>query len=377
MEKMSLEVSAWLLAVFFSVGAARCVAQEPTEPPSSPLWIADRDAWRALPITERHAQRQSWARSEFSWVEAAAKRPWRTMSSRHFIVLTNSTPKFSKAATAAANDFFDWCVDHFDGVTDELVRRRLLRVVEDEDPDAYVSMTGKGSFRGLELDHDRVLETRRDKQHGNSGEQFAAMFRSALDIYLMEKDPLLFRYMPAWLATGLGDVAGTAYVKAKKLLFRAGASERDSLRAAAREDRDLGLRQVLALDEEAFTAALADREGRRYSMTKAARFFLLGPGAKQRRTKGFLIDYMRAVVTAVEELRGDWDEEQLAEPDDLAEDADEDALEAYAKQSKARRKEFTRRRDEVTARAFEIVCAEWSEKDWRAVEKQFAKYEVK
>ncbi|MCA8943563.1 MAG: hypothetical protein KDB80_13450, partial [Planctomycetes bacterium] len=258
----------------------------------------------------------------------------------------------------------------FDAASDEYVRRRVLRIVAGEEADGNRS-PGANSRRGLTLDTERELATRRDEDHGNSGLQFADLFRDVLDVYLMDKDTLLYRYMPPWFARGMSDIAGTIYLKSGKIQFRPSDTERDDLRMLVRNERAAKLRDLLLANGDALTAIESGTDGERHQFTKLARFFLFGPGTRLEPTKDFVPRYMQAVIAAAEAMQGEWDPKALDEIQGI-----EDA-ELARKAGEARDKEFRKRQAAVAEVAFSAVCGGWTEKQWEQVERAFLKYETR
>ncbi len=355
-------VTCVLVAALGSTSAA--VAQEKRP------WIADRDAWQKKDAEERAGIRAEIERAELDAVRASAKKPWRVKDSKEFLVLANCDRKYEKLATKVVDQFAAWCHEQFSDVTDEHVRRRVLTITPSESSDGITSTGYTSVDRGLRLDVDRPLIATRDKDYGNSAEQLNRVYRDVLDTYLMDKDAMLYRYMPAWLSYGLGEVTGSAYVKSKKLHFRAGDYERDELRLILRSDDVLSFRDILSLDQKTYATLNKGELSGRYQCVKAARFLIFGPGRKHKVTKTFLLDYMQAVIAAADALRKDWDPKALDQKIDGT-DEEREAL------RKARTKLFHERRDAVTKLAFEKVCSGWTDKDWASVEKAFKKYEAK
>lgn len=330
-------------------------------------WVANRAEWRAKTMSDRHAERRQIQETEFAATERAVTKPWRAKRSKHFLIVSNADRKFTQRAIKAADEFFEWCHEHFDAASDEYVRHRVLRIIDGEPEDS--SSVGASTRRGLTLDVDRPLATHRDEDHGNTGLQFAELFRDVLDVYVMDKDILLYRYAPPWFAQGVSNVAGTVYLKSGKIQFRPSDAERDDVRLLIRNGEAATLRELLsATGDEARAIEFGDG-GRRHQMTKAVRFFLFGPGRKHKLTKSFWADYMRAVIAAAEAKSTDWDPKAL---DAIGEGLDEDAAKEAAA---ARDKEFRARQAAVTLAAFETVCGGWSDKDWRTIERVFEKYE--
>lgn len=364
MSDMKRSVAAWLgLAVALTTAGG--TAQD-----GKPPWVEDRAAWRQKTMTERHAIRRELEQSAFERVERAAEKPWSTKRAKHFLALSNADRKFTARAIKAADEFFEWCHEQFDAASDEYVRRRVLRIVATEGEDGNRSPLVT-SRRGLVLDTERELSTRRDEDHGNSGLQFADLFRDVLDVYWMDKDPLLYRYAPPWFALGFGDVAGTIYLKSGRIQFRPSDDERDDLRMLVRNGRAATMRELLRASGDHLLAIESGADGERHQFTKLARFLLFGPGRKHALTRDFLARYARAVVLAAEARQADWDPKALDEVEGI-----EDA-EAATAARKARDEEFRSRQAAVAEAAFEMVCGEWTDAQWEQIERVFLEFEVR
>jgi hypothetical protein len=158
---------------------------------------------------------------------------------------------------------------------------------------------------------------------------------------------------------------GTAQVQRNALRLQATPPERDAVRGNAREGRARTLRQILTMRQGEVTKALAS-DGR-FEFGKAVRFFLAGPGAKQKPAQGFLAEYMRAVIDAVEKLRPEWTPLPATGLVQVNGPFIVPASGALAK--------WFPRRDAAGKLAFESACGAWTEQDWTRLEKAFAGYQ--
>lgn len=272
----------------------------------STLWTKFRDEWKKAPAEERLRIRKDIEERRFDRLRKSTPDSWKVFDTENFLVITHADDKITKKYVESLESFRDWCDEHFGGLSDDYVRKGVLRICNDRaEYEAYRYKVSGDSWTAL-LDEDREVVTYQDSYSGSSGEGIAELFDDVLEMYLADVDPLLLQYTPSWLRTGLTNYVTAAWMKGRKIDFRVDDWEREDMKQAERDDKLLSLRELTSLDEETYWKELRVERSIRSQLTTAFRF-IMGPGRGQKALRTFLHDYMAAVIEIAAKHREEWE----------------------------------------------------------------------
>jgi hypothetical protein len=334
-----------------------------TKRTSSSLWTAFRSEWRKREKEERDEIRKDMERKHHEAVKKATPEDWTISESKHFLVISHSTDKFTKQMTEGAELFFEWCEKEFGSLGEDYVRRPVLRLCKDIDEyKAYhfdsSNETG-WSFSG----GDREIGTYYDNYNGSSGRDVSILFSGILQHFLQERDPYIISYTPYWLTWSLNDYVTEVYVKGRKLDFRVEDTARDEARDLFRDGKLPKLQKLMSASEAEFTALLKQDRRNRYAVSQALRY-VIGPGARDKSFKDFLKRYFEAAIEVAEKN----DDTRLTMRKSAeTEEEEEEQQKEYSRKSKERAKKL---QGEIN----ELMLSDIKEKTWAKHESAFEKF---
>jgi hypothetical protein len=328
---------------------------------TSRLWTGFRTEWRKRAAKDRFELRIAIEKARHDKVRATTPADWKLSDSKKFLVVSHADTRFTERMTEGAELFRAWCEQEFDDLSDDYVRRGVLRLCRDFDEYKAYHFDSSGTTGWSLFGDDHEVGTYRDGYHGTSGTDVALLFPGILRSYLQEKDPFIVSYTPTWLTWALDDYVSAAIVKSRKLEFRVDDYVRDDSRDLLREGKLPKLREILEMDEDAFIARLKTEYRVGYATTQALRY-VLGPGQKEKVFKDFVKSYFRAAAAAAERHEDDWKqaETRVAE----TEEEEEQQAKERASRSKERRKQLQK---EINDALFGKIDA----RQWERLEKGY------
>lgn len=332
---------------------------------SSELWTKFRDEWRELPVTERHQRRKTIETNRMEEVKARSTAGWDISRSEHFLVVSSTDSKYAKQVTQAAEAFRSWCNDQFGDLSDEYVRHGVLRICKNFDEYGAYSFKGSRETSAFSWDDDREVVTYQDTYHGTSGRDMGIVFSQILGSYINDKDPLLYRYLPAWLDWGLRRYVANAHAKGRKIEFKASDWEREEIRESVRADKIYDLKTLMTLDDDRYWKMYKQDTNLDSQLAQLVRY-LMGPGNRQKLTKNFLTRYMEAVIEVGEELR-------KAEKKGSGATAEAETEQEEEAQAKARQKRWKEERGVIFEKLNSKMC-DWNDKQWSSLQKSYERF---
>lgn len=331
---------------------------------STKLWTAFRGEWRKLPYLERKEIRLEMERSHHEAVKKKTPESWTVSESKHFLVVSHTSKKFTKQMVNGAELFYEWCDKRFGKLGDDYVRRPVIRLCKDYDEYSAFHFGSSNSTGWSFVGSDRELGTYYDNYNGSSGRDVNRLFGGILRHFLQERDPYIISYTPYWLTWALDAYVGEAYVKGRKLDFRVDGWARDDARDMHREGKLPKLQELLTADETGY-AALRKKDRRTNDAASQALRYVLGPGKKDKAFKDFLIRYFQAAIAVGEKHDDSWKGIKMSDAQT------EEEEEKLAKEAAKRRKE---RAKDLQGEINKNVLGGISAKAWAKHEKAFGKF---
>jgi hypothetical protein len=328
------------------------------------LWTKFRSEWRKLPAKERMDRRREIEKNRLAAVRARTPAGWDIQDTRNYLVVSHTDKRYVDRCLDAADAFRAWCEKHLDGLSDEYVRKGVLRVCADADEFKAYSWKVSGDSWSFLIDDDREVVTYFDTYNGTSGRDMGFITGDIFDMYLQDKDALMFQYTPAWLLVGMRGYVTGVQLKGKKLVFKEDDWEREDMRELERESKLKSVRELMTLDEDAFWDTLQNDRRTRSQLVNLFRF-LDGPGGRHKLLKDFVKRYLQAVAEVAEEFEAKWEKEGSQKEAQTEEE--EEA------QRKSRDSYWRKRRKEI-AEALEQKVLAWSDRDWDGIQKAYEKF---
>lgn len=333
----------------------------------SKLWTEFRDEWKKAPRKERHRLRKDVEERRFEKLRETTPESWTITESKHFLVISHADPKTTKRMTDSIETFREWCNETLGELTDEYVRRGVLRICAD-DAEYMAYFKGSGDSWTFSSGEDREIVTYKDGYAGSSGLGAGELFDDILEMYLADLDPLLLMYTPSWLRAGMVDFVTSANIKGNELDFRVDDYEREELKELERQGKLKTLRELMTLDEEAYWKEVSTGRRTRSQLTNAFRF-LIGPARSQPQLKHFLFNYLTAVIVVADEHRKKWE----AEPVEVDKEPETEEQEE-ARVKKQSKDDSWRKKRRAIHEAVSLKALTFDAKTWERLENAYGKF---
>lgn len=334
-----------------------------TKRTSTKLWSAFRDEWRKRPKKERDEIRKDMEKRHHEATRGTTPEDWSISESKHFMIVSHASPKFTKQMTEGAELFYKWCEKEFGSLGDDYVRRPVLRLCKDYDEYKAFHFDSSNETGWSFTGGDREIGTYYDNYNGSSGRDVSVLFSGILQHFLQERDSYIISYTPYWLTWSLNDYVSECYVKGRKLDFRVGDMVRDEARALHRDGKLPKLQELMSMSESQFNAMLKKDMRNRYAVSQALRY-VIGPGAKDKSFKKFLKRYFEAAITVAENNKdGRFTMRRSAQ----TEEEEEEQAKEYSRKSKERAKKLQK---EIN----ELMLGDIKDKTWQKHETAFGKF---
>ena len=332
------------------------------------------EEWKKLSAKERIGIRKEIDKAREKKMIARLPEGWTVTKSKHFLVLSHSSKRYTKRITDAAETFRTWLEKRYGKVTDEYAMKAVIRVCKNSEE--YRSYHSGSSETGWNF-MNREIVTYND--YSNVGMNSGSIFWDIYGFYMQDKAPELLFSTPIWLNSGLNSYVYSAVLKGRKLVFQRSVEEFvdfAELRRSAPKNIKTA-REILNLDSVGPVGA-ATRKLHLGSQIATFFHFIEGPGKRLKflRGKDFIVDYMQAV----REVAKEFDMKEGLKIPGLREAATEEEEETRAARSSARWKEYAKhwkaRRAEFLA-ALQKRLPTWTDDEWKKLEKAYAIYHNK
>jgi hypothetical protein len=322
-------------------------------------------------VKEWDDQRRAWRERALEEVQRTLPKGWSSRKTKHFLVLTHASARYTELILWQANEIRDWLDENFKNVGEGAVMRSILRICASSDEArAYSSGSGDSYVAGS----GEVVCAERD---GSLLDDFNTISGALLDQYLADRNPALAAALPVWLKVGLDQHVGGARIskKAGGLVFPLPVSSLRTCGKLLAEKRLMPADQIMRTEPqsvergggaEAYGDFLAESE-------LLVRYFLLGPG-KSGKTKDLVKRTMRAAVEQLESRDVEaWRKAAESRPattptTEAEEEAEFNRLrlegQEFAKKHRAERLELL---SELTG----TVLKDWKPDDWSRLNKGF------
>jgi hypothetical protein len=260
--------------------------------------------------------------------------------------------------------------DRFGTLSDEYVRRMVIRICKDADEYvAYFTGASQDTFLIFAFGNGEITD------FTNSYEPFPRIMDGIAWHYLGEKQDSYFD-MPYWLRTALSGYLTTAQLKGRRVVFERTPVEEQAFAALVKNNRDKikSPEELMQLTAGDVSETFAKEVDLRFQFLSLLRFFE-GPGRKHKLLKDqdFLIDYMRQVNATTEELNKATPVKFVAMKEATTEEEEAAQARDQQKRSQDSAKRAEARAKELLAAVVEAACP-WTLEEWESLTTAYNRY---
>jgi len=308
-------------------------------------------------IRRKESEEAAWRDAQASLVDG-----WKAKMIKDVPILTVDVGYASKVAERVKG-VRGWLEKHFDSIgPGEYVRMPLVRVFENSEDEFNFQ-------RGLGNSANEIITNKA----GRLGWQTHSVGRNVIfanelgyvnyqtmRLWFSERDRDVYWNMPPWLLWGLSQMVAQAVPKGKRMTFPSGDMER-YLNREVDSDNLPTVKELMKMSNEQFSDDAAAGIAQSQALV---RYFLDGPGAKNKATRDVLPTYLGHLMDLVKEAR-----EQEFEGADEEPETEEEEEELERK-----RREWSKNlQRHVINETFNRTFDGWDEARWRVIESAFAK----
>ncbi len=285
---------------------------------------------------------------------------WKVKRSKNFVAITHVDMKYTDYVLAQAEALRAWLDEKFGWIGEDYVTGEIIRIC--------VNYDEENAFRDTSAKSAGVGEITMSRTGGLY--EFRYLNDRVRERYFYDRNNEFAWSMPAWLERGLDSMISSSYMRAGRLEFRADRTELVNSKGSARAGTLIPPREIMLATYKPYEPGAAPTPFQPFKPTGDpldqasgfVRWLVLGPGAKNPRTK----DLLRTYAEAMAQVR----DESTKKADGKVEEAPKTEAEEEAR-FKARQSNWRDNEKERVQQIFDKVFAQWSEADWTAVEKSY------
>ncbi|MDC3283289.1 hypothetical protein OAV41_01815 [Planctomycetota bacterium] len=305
---------------------------------------------------ERAAKRLEIELNQHAKALANLPGDWTTWIDGRFLILSHVKAKDAKEIIQQIDMMFEWLEDNFDFVGhDEYVRNPIIRICKNSDEMSLFSEGSGYSFTNIE-----ILTC---KDNSSFGEFMGGRVNDrAFEYWFYERDRELYSRIPSWFRSGMNNMLHSASMKGRQLVFDPIQRDQSNMRELIRDEK-------ITLPSEMFHILTSDYFGYGSASSQFGcfmRYLLVGKGAKSKLTKGLVEEYLGHLKNVLDEE--DAASGLLVEEDNRPQtEAEEDESFKNQKNTWQEREEF------VASEVYNRTFADWTQKDWDKLDKDYLK----
>ena len=286
---------------------------------------------------------------------------WKQKKSPHFTVLTHVDAKFTKKIINQAEAIRNYLDKNFYEIGDEYVPESIIRIcIDSNEENAY--RRGSGDAYSSETREVTVAKkTNISRQY-----EMEWLSQGICGQWFSDKNDNLSSDMPPWIMIGMVQYVATGICKGKKLAFKPNDAEKTSLREGRRNDKLVMCQDLLKMTTEDFNKATRKSGWALLSQSGSmVRYLMSSKCRKSKLTKNIIITYMMNLNAVVTEAKK---KDKKSDKREEAETAEEEQARRKADKEAARK-----RARFVVDESFKRTFGHWTDKDWAAFERGWAK----
>ena len=288
---------------------------------------------------------------------------WKMKRSKNFVAFTHVDARYTDYVLAQAEAMRAWLDEKFGWIGEDFVSGDIIRICASyEERNAFSDTSSKSGY----WVRSEIVMSRDGGFY-----EFRSLNTRVQERYFRERNAELAGTMPAWLEKGLDSMISSSYMRAGKLEFRPDLQELINLKGSAKAGTLIPPREIMKATYKPYVPSatgsnpFAPMKPSGDPLDQASgfvRWLILGPGARNSRTKDLLKTYFDAIAQVRKEALGKTD----AKPQEAPKTEEEEEARFKANQTSWRDNETER-----VQQIFDKVFGQWTEADWTAIEKSY------
>jgi len=319
-------------------------------------------------------KRAAWKRKALE--EAAKDLPpgWKKINTKNFLVLTHSSPRYTKHIIDFAKSMRKWLDKNFGKVGTGRISKSIIRICADSD-EAMAYLQGSGSSFFSSSSGELVCSGGGQLSYDTSRVAHGIAVQ-----YFTEKNPNLWQGLPDWMNQGLGNYISSAQLsKSKGFRFQPDTDARLRCRTMLKNKTFPDLQELLAKVPPPFGSDEAAWDKRRdydAACVMFVRFLLEGPG-KKGKSKQLLQNYLTKAVEILDQADEDDFKISITSKGSKQATTEEEEEEQWRKRREGST-DFSTQFSELEQRLLKTchdhAFSGWGDKDWKKLGSAFRKY---
>jgi hypothetical protein len=338
--------------------------EDPAEPEKE---LTPEELERKWEETNRQERRRDLDK-EVNHFRANLPKGWREVKSKNFICFTHADDKYTRRALDQAEGMRAWTEKTFGSLGKGEISPLVIRVCETYTEENSFRDTSRGNSAGSW--GGGINFTCNQEEMAQGASTMGWLNSWILQNYFTDRNRDVFWSVPTWIRWGLDGFVETGVLAKGRFDFRPHATELVEIRKAVKEGKLLPVRDILNADGSILQGGV----GNWYQVRALVRYFLDGPGATDKRTRGKFLEILKVSG----DLRREEREQQWKEAKDGAgggaaekRPETEEEEEAMSKARQEKRKEEER---EYNKKVLDRAFPGWTEADWTAFDRAWRAY---
>ncbi len=336
--------------------------QAPGQGSGATIEVPTSDKWKKMSPIERMKFRKNRADQIAKKAIEALPDGWKHKESPHFTILTHVDSRYTKKVINQAEAIRNWLDKNLYEIGEEYVPKAILRICLDWDERKGYALGSGDAFsfdsREIVLAKKGVFSRKHEMESLSEG--------ICMQWFSDKNSDLSIWDLPPWISRGLRQYVGTALCKGKKLIFKPDDWEKENLRKGRRENKLVSCLDLIKMTDEEYYKQL--RKSDQALMSQAGslvRYLMSSRCRKNKLTKDVIVIYLKHLNDVVTEVKK---KEKKSGKKKEAKTAEEEQA-----QRKADKEGAKKRARHVLDETFKRTFGSWTDKDWAAFERGWAK----
>lgn len=336
--------------------------------------------WKKMPVSERHKLRQQLEAEQERKLRARLPKDWKVTKTKHFLVISHADAKFTKAIVGMGETCFSWLEKRFGSISDEYVRRSIIRICRDVDE--YRAYHGSSGGFGFSISFGSFRRDVSELQFYRGEllrDQWSYFMRNLFSHFLSDKDDDLMDDAPTWVSTGIGYWLNGVVIKGRKVTFAPTIYEKMEMarlkkKGGFRKGSLKTVKELMSMTPKQ-ASELEKAKGEPYYQMGALMRFLEGRGKKSKvfGGKDFLIEYCRASSAAEKEYVKKNGRSGLSGVREATTEEEEEQRESKQRERNKQYSLSSEAKSRAILKDTNAKACDWSDDEWKSLQKGYAR----
>ncbi len=281
---------------------------------------------------------------------------WAVQKTKNFVAFTHVDKKYTMRVLKQCEAVRKWMDKNFKFLKNGTPGRTVIRIC--------ANSAEERSFRETLGRSNDAYEITTHKPVGENSFESEFVNKAVVNKWFSDKDPKLSWSLPGWFQIGLTQVLGSSDLKGSTLKLKPSIWEKTAMRELANDDKLAKPRKFLTASNQEFYKV----EHARSQAGAFMRFLLTGP---KKKVKGFIENYVNAVlvVAAEEEAREkkEREAERIKSTADLSEEEQEKLEDERFRKRKGKK-------DDRLQKIFDRAFGSWNSSKWKKFESSYMSF---